>query len=379
MSIWQMVTWDVARAGGFTAFGLLTLSVAIGLALTLHIQSPRWPRIINSELHNFITLLALIFTGVHILAVWIDPFTNFGWNEVFIPFASHYRPLWMALGIIAFYTGIAIGISTWLRPHIGYKLWRRLHVLTLLLYALVVVHGIATGSDTRTEWGAAIYAISVLLIGILLIIRLMKPATAKDRAHPVLAVLVVVVIVVATFLCMLGPFQPGWNAIANNGNGSGGPSTARAAISQQAATTLQTAFPQSFTGDLQGHYTENGPGVNGNVTLQLDLSIHNGPSGNVKMILQGQGRFGDDGSESISITSSRVTLVSSTGQQLYTGSLTNLNGDKQWHMTALLTGTGTNSGSQLQAQIDVQFNANGQAVGTIKAGSAISAGSGIEH
>ena len=33
MNIWQMVTWDVARAGGFTAFGLLTLSVAIGTVL----------------------------------------------------------------------------------------------------------------------------------------------------------------------------------------------------------------------------------------------------------------------------------------------------------------------------------------------------------
>ena len=61
MSIWQTVTWDVARAGGFTAFGLLTLSVAIGLALTLHWQSSFWPRIINSELHNFLTLLSLIF------------------------------------------------------------------------------------------------------------------------------------------------------------------------------------------------------------------------------------------------------------------------------------------------------------------------------
>ncbi len=81
MSIWQNVTWDVARAGGFTAFGLLTLSVAIGLALTLRWQSPLWPRIINSELHNFLSLLALIFTGVHILAVWIDPFTSLRWNR----------------------------------------------------------------------------------------------------------------------------------------------------------------------------------------------------------------------------------------------------------------------------------------------------------
>jgi predicted ferric reductase len=250
MNIWQMVTWDVARAGGFTAFGLLTFAVAIGLALTIHIQSPRWPRIINSELHNFITLLALVFAGVHVLAVWIDPFTHFGWNEVFVPLASHYRPLWMALGIIALYIGIAIGLSTWLRPHIGYKLWRRLHVLTLVLYALVVVHGIATGSDTRTGWGAAIYTVSVLLIGTLLIVRLMKPATAQSRAHPFLAVVVIVIVAIATFLCVVGPFQPGWNSIANNGSSSGSTTTIHASSSPHFASPRPN-FPQSLPDDIQ--------------------------------------------------------------------------------------------------------------------------------
>jgi predicted ferric reductase len=215
MTLWQTVTWDVARAGGFTAFALLTLSVAIGLSLTLQWQSPRWPRIINSELHNFVTLLTLIFTGLHILAVWVDPFTKFGWNEVFIPFMSHYRPLWMACGIIAFYIGIAIGISTWLRSRIGYKWWRRLHVLTLLLYACVVVHGITTGSDTATWWGLAIYWLSAILIGILLWNRLMKPVSAKSRAHPILAIAVVIAIELGAFLTIIGPLQPGWSTMAN--------------------------------------------------------------------------------------------------------------------------------------------------------------------
>jgi predicted ferric reductase len=231
MSIWQTVTWDAARAGGFTAFGLLTLSVAIGLALTLQWQSSRWPRIINSELHNFITLLALIFTMVHILAVWVDPFTNFGWDEVFIPFVSHYRPLWIAFGIIALYIGLAIGISTWLRSYIGYKWWRRLHVLTLLLYVLVVVHGITIGSDTATWWGITIYLLSVVLVGILLWNRLMKPANARGRAHPVLAILVVLAIEIAAFLTVIGPLQSGWNSIANNNNGSGISSTIPAGVS----------------------------------------------------------------------------------------------------------------------------------------------------
>jgi hypothetical protein len=369
MSIWQEVTWDIARAGGFSAFGLLTISVAIGLALTLHLQSPRWPRLINSELHNFLTLLALIFTGIHVLAVWVDPFTSFGWNEVFIPFASHYRPLWMALGIVAFYLGIAIGISTWLRPHIGYKLWRNLHVLTLLLYALVVVHGIATGSDTRTVWGAAIYALSVLLIGALLWMRLRKPVNAQSRAHPVLAISLVVALAVGTFWALLGPFRPGWNAYANNASSSA--SSSRPASTSRAVTSPQTTFPSSFTGNVQGQMTQNGPDGNGNVTLQLDLQMSNGPSGYVRVILHGQSAGDDNG---VTITSSSVALASSTGQQLYAGSLSNFSGERGWLMTAVLKGTGSNNSSPLQVQITVRINANGQAAGTIAAGSAIPTG-----
>src|SRR5260221_5655282 len=116
MSIWQTVTWDVARAGGFTAFGLLTLSVAIGLALTLRLQSANWPRIINSELHNFITLLALIFTGAHVLAVWIDSLTHFCWSGVFIPLVSPSPPPLLATGVVALYLDIAFGVSPLLMP-----------------------------------------------------------------------------------------------------------------------------------------------------------------------------------------------------------------------------------------------------------------------
>jgi hydrogenase-4 membrane subunit HyfE len=365
MSVWQAVTWDIARAGGFTAFALLTLSVVIGLALTLHWQSPRWPRIINNELHNFITLLALIFTVVHVLAVWIDPFTNFGWNEVFIPLASHYRPLWMALGIVAFYIGIAIGISTWLRPLIGYKLWRNLHVLTLLLYGLVVVHGIATGSDTRTWWGAAIYALSVLFVGILLWMRLSQPANPQSHAHPVLAGVVMIAILIGVIWSILGPFESGWNAIANNGNGSGATS-ASLIVPSQKQPQQSTTFPQSFTGNLQGQLTQDGPDGNGNVTLRLNMNISNGPAGTLQVILQGQS--GGVGNGGINITSSNVTLTSGTGQQIYIGSLSNIYGRNSWHMEATLTGKGQNTTSQLAIQMDVQIYANGQASGTITVG-----------
>ena len=209
MSVWQSITWDIARAGGFTAYILLTFSVAVGLMLTMQWQSPsKWPRLLNSELHNFITLLALIFTGIHVLAVWIDPFTSFGWNEVLIPFTSHYRPIWMALGIVALYLGLAIGLSTWIRPLIGYTWWRRLHILTLVIYALVTVHGIATGSDTQTWWGVVIYIVSVTQVGGLLLRRLLTPVNARGRSYPAIAIGVGLLTLVGVVWTVAGPLQP---------------------------------------------------------------------------------------------------------------------------------------------------------------------------
>ena len=99
-----------------------------------------------------------------------------------MPFASHYRPVWMALGIVAFYLGIAIGISTWLRPRIGYSWWRRLHVLTLGIFLLATVHGIATGSDTQTWWALGIYVVSSAVVGSLLLRRVLVQK-AEKRKH----------------------------------------------------------------------------------------------------------------------------------------------------------------------------------------------------
>ena len=373
MSIWQTVTWNVARTGGFTAYILLTLAVAVGLALTMHLQSPSyWPRLINSELHNFLTLLSVVFVGVHILAVWIDPFTRFGWNEVFIPFVSHYRATWMALGILALYLGIAIGISTWLRPLIGYAWWRRLHVLTLGVYGLVTVHGIATGSDTQTWWGLIIYGGSIALIGGLLCWRLLVPVNDRGRAHPILASLLGLAILAGLIFTVAGPLQPGWNAVANGA--SSGNSLSQSVVpspSQRVPSTSQggntsNPFAVPFTASLQGTLAQNGPDSSGAVTLHVNATLSNGAQGVLTIILQGtQESFGGQGS-GLSITSTQVKLGQDAARPLYQGYLTDLrSNDIRWRMSALLSkvGVGTN---KVQAQIEMQVDSSGQVTGVIQ-------------
>ncbi|MEP6976433.1 MAG: iron reductase [Thermoleophilia bacterium] len=166
------LVWYTARAAGFTTFLLLTLSVALGLVLSARWKGRGWPRFVTNELHRFATLLALVFLGIHIAAVWVDPFTRFSAAGVFVPLAGSYRPLWTALGIVGFYLVLAIWVSTLLRRVIGYAWWRRLHGLAFVLYGFAFLHGIGAGSDSGTGWGAAIYFGSLGLVAVLTVWRI---------------------------------------------------------------------------------------------------------------------------------------------------------------------------------------------------------------
>jgi predicted ferric reductase len=185
MTLWDTVVWDVARAGGFTAYILLTLSVVLGLALSLRWQAPGWPRLITNELHSFTTLLSLVFIGIHVFAVLIDPYTHFGLPDVLVPLATTYRPMGMALGIVATYLAIAVWLSTQLRPHIGYRWWRRFHMVTFVVYLGSTLHGLVTGSDSFTSWAMFTYLGSFILVSLLVALRITTPASSLTAARRV--------------------------------------------------------------------------------------------------------------------------------------------------------------------------------------------------
>ena len=385
MSAWGQVTWDIARSGGFVAYGLLTLAVALGLALSMRWQAPHWPRLINSELHNFVTLLSLVFVVIHVLAVWLDPFTAFGWSEVFIPLVSHYRALWMAFGIVALYLGLALAASVWLRRFIGYEWWRRLHVLTLAVYLLVTVHGLTTGSDTRTVWAAAIYALSVLLIAALLWIRLLTPVGGQQRRHPIWVGVTALALFVSVIATVLGPMRAGWNAFANGGNGSGQRGdtatslTAEVSGATPTATSVATATALSapFQAQVSGTMSQTSPDTSGDVEVTVASTLRiaqTGATGTLTIILDGVAQGGDDGS--LDVTNTRVSLGPSASDITYRGQLSRVrHDDGGLFMEGVLRptgGSGSPMGLRLTLQVDSSGHVSGQAqatTGSSKAGS----------
>ena len=262
MSLSHTLLWEFSRVGGMVAYLLASASVCLGLLLSLKVRSRSWPRFVTDGLHRHVTLVSLIFIGLHSLTVWLDPFTAFTPAEVLVPFTTHYRPLWIGLGIVASYLMIAVWASEWVRPHVGYAWWRRFHYTAFAVFVLGTLHGIGAGSDTRTWWGIAIYAAAVGTTVGLLTWRIWVAVTAQRRVA-ILMALGGATLALAVWTLAL-PLQAGWNAIANNGNGNG----------QVLATATRLSLP--FVDQFSASLNSAGNGVDGALSGAYPGLLHIG-------------------------------------------------------------------------------------------------------
>jgi DMSO/TMAO reductase YedYZ heme-binding membrane subunit len=215
----------------------------LGLLLSLKTHSARWPRFITNELHRHVTLLSLVFIAVHSVAAWLDPFTGFNLGEVLLPMTTHYRPLWIAFGIVGAYLSIAIWLSEYVRKFVGYAWWHRFHMLAFVVFVLGTVHGLGAGSDSSAGWALLLYGGSVLVVAALVLVRLGR--AVPDGLRGGFAIAVMSLLLALAVFTVAGPMQPGWNSIANNGGGNG------ASQAWLASHPVAKGPPQSFTTDLQ--------------------------------------------------------------------------------------------------------------------------------
>ncbi len=244
------VYWYISRGAGFTVFILLTVAVSLGILLSLKWRTDAWPRFITNELHPFVQLVAGIFLLIHIISVLLDSFIQFTPAGIVIPLVSTYRPVWLSLGIVAMYLGVALALSSYLKRFIGYRVWRTMHYAGFAVWLLALIHGITTGSDTRAPWATGIYAGSALLITILLAIRfggVPIPLGDPPRWRPRVVLGLATSLLVAGFLTSIGPDARGWAARAQGLHLPGRDATPVAA----AQISLPRTFQEAIRGTAQ--------------------------------------------------------------------------------------------------------------------------------
>ena len=177
------LAWDVARAGGLVAWGLATASVVWGLALSTRLARRRpWPAWLL-DMHRLLGALAVIFTVVHVGAVLLDSYTNFGIADVLVPFAASWHPTAVAWGIVAFYLLVAVEATSLARGRIGKRWWRRAHYGSFALFISATVHAVTAGTDTKTDLVLGAIVLLSLPVAALTAIRIGTPAPTPRTAR----------------------------------------------------------------------------------------------------------------------------------------------------------------------------------------------------
>jgi len=140
--------WYITRSAGILAYLLLWFSTVWGLAVPSKIISPVLDQSYTFDFHEFISLLAIGFALLHIIVLTFDRFLPYSTLQILIPFLSPYRPLWVGIGVISFYIIILVTVTFYLRSRIGMKNFRAIHVLSLLGYLGITLHGLYSGTDS---------------------------------------------------------------------------------------------------------------------------------------------------------------------------------------------------------------------------------------
>jgi sulfoxide reductase heme-binding subunit YedZ len=149
--------WLLARASGLTAYVLLTTTALAGLVL----KSRPFGRAVKAasltDVHRFLTFLALSALVLHGVALTLDRTVHMPLAALVVPGASTYRPIPVALGVLACELAVVIAVSFPMRRRIGVRNWRRLHWATYLLFAFATVHGLTAGTDSSQPWALGLY------------------------------------------------------------------------------------------------------------------------------------------------------------------------------------------------------------------------------
>jgi ferredoxin-NADP reductase len=175
------IWWYVTRSSAILAWVLMSLSVIWGVLLSTRIfrkvDSPGHLQ----DLHRYFGSVALILIGVHMGSLMLDGWLHFTPGQVLIPGHAFYRPVPVALGIVAFYLLVIVYGSSLVRKWLPPRFWKFLHYFNYASVLLVSFHAGLTGTDAGRWWYLSVSVVIISLTATAIVVRLVmssKPATA---------------------------------------------------------------------------------------------------------------------------------------------------------------------------------------------------------
>ena len=323
--------WFITRGTGAISLVLLTLTVALGIANVRRTRIRETPRFVLDSVHRSASMLAVSFVAVHVLTTLLDGFAPITLLDIVVPFGSAYRPLWLGLGAVGFDLLIAIAITSLLRRRLGYSAWRATHWLAYASWPVALVHGLGTGTDTRTHWMLVLAAgcVAVMLAAVLFRVSAGWPQHLGARLSAVGAAALVPLGLLAWLPS--GPLAADWAKRAgtpvsllprpNSGSGSSTASGPSSPASSGSPSSTQSATPSSFSAPTVGRVKQIRL-PSGLMLIDVALAMPGHELSKLDIRIEGP----PIGGGGVQMTTSRVTLGPSSNPDQYHGHVTALQG-----------------------------------------------------
>ena len=179
-----MNVWLTARGAGLSALLLLSASTALG-ALAARRFAPG-ARYVVQYLHRVCAGLGLTVLVLHLGTILADSYAHVGVRGALVPFTSGYRPTAVALGSLAAYTFLAVAVLGLARGRmaaspVGARIWRSLHGLAYVGWAVAMLHGFTAGSDSGRGWVRLMYLLCLAGVAAAAASRFVRVSTVRVR------------------------------------------------------------------------------------------------------------------------------------------------------------------------------------------------------
>jgi hypothetical protein len=177
------MTWEIIRASGIVAYGLLAASVIWGLALSSKLLGRSVSSKALTYVHEGLAIASLLATGTHLAALALDEYVEFGVAALLVPGASEWEPQAVALGVVSMWVLVVVAISFYARRLIGQRLWRVVHYAGFGAFVAAFLHGILAGTDSGHPVVAVMYGATGSVVAVLLVARVMLAGTSAESAR----------------------------------------------------------------------------------------------------------------------------------------------------------------------------------------------------
>jgi methionine sulfoxide reductase heme-binding subunit len=156
--------WSTSGATGVICLILLSLVTILGILVNQRGRLPGLPRFAVTGLHRNLSMLMVVFLGVHIVTAITAQHAPIPWLSTVVPFISGYQRFWVGLGAVAVDLVAALVVTSLLRDRLAPCLWRGVHWLSYAAYPVTVAHSYGSHEDMQSGWLLVLTTATVLSV-----------------------------------------------------------------------------------------------------------------------------------------------------------------------------------------------------------------------